>query len=656
MMSEVELPEHFDDNAICTILRKGDTHKYKQYPLTCGLAVKLRTALIRVLKRSVLKAAERKALPTEDICLYSLVETFTSEKDFLRQHWPSPVVFHTVVLELAIKTINLSPLLQKELSLHPLGTPRYVVVTGIDASVNNGVGVEVVEVNGIKYPIRRPDVRNSNTGQPLRISIHFDKDFLIRVRQYHEANRRPEGTFESPVKSPMKTPFTCAPTITSPEQDEEYPPTGGDENDGDNYCSPDTAALISTLAELPKEVCARCKGRRQVYCGDCWGARMPLAQNVLPDRIELPFDVVLLLHWQETLHKCTGVHVGALCAEGTFSVIPWNKALVPTPPLAPAAAPCSSSGRSSGGSIDRNIKEHEGNIDTVVAATAGSAEESISNSKSSTCTQQLQQQQQQLHIPAPPPLREEWKSAVESLDHTRDVLLFPCEGAELAEHFPWRSAACATKSDGMGAESAPELPAEGGSDDNSNATSAVVASQDNFDALSTTRNGSMNSQQHRWRLVVLEANWSYGKTMAMQIRTHRESVGLPPLRCVQLTDITGQYWKFQTEGRAAVSTIEAIAHTAKAATAHATAAGAPVPGAGCLRMTAEVPAESNPAEVTPSKQALRVQDDMLLLLFQLQKYRVLKRIEDGGKVPRAVEVSGAGLGSWKELTDELNIL
>ena len=45
--------------------------------------------------------------------------------------------------------------------------------------------------------------------------------------------------------------------------------------------------------------------------------------------------------------------------------------------------------------------------------------------------------------------------------------------------------------------------------------------------------------------------------------------------------------------------------------------------------------------------------DDLLLLFRVQKYRVLKKIDEGGKIPRAVEVSGCGVGSWKELTDAL---
>ena len=44
-----------------------------------------------------------------------------------------------------------------------------------------------------------------------------------------------------------------------------------------------------------------------VYCGDCHGLRMPLGGILLPPRIHLPFDVLLVLHWQEKLHHCTGI-------------------------------------------------------------------------------------------------------------------------------------------------------------------------------------------------------------------------------------------------------------------------------------------------------------------------------------------------------------
>ena len=85
-----------------------------------------------------------------------------------------------------------------------------------------------------------------------------------------------------------------------------------------------------------------------------------------------------------------------------------------------------------------------------------------------------------------------------------------------------------------------------------------------------------------------------------------------------LHGLTGEYWRFHHKGHSSVSTIEAIAHTAQA------------------------------AGLSPEKK------NHLLTFFRVQKLRVLKKIEDGGKVPRAVEVTGTGLGSWKSLTDTLS--
>ena len=102
--------------------------------------------------------------------------------------------------------------------------------------------------------------------------------------------------------------------------------------------------------------------------------------------------------------------------------------------------------------------------------------------------------------------------------------------------------------------------------------------------------------------------------MAWQIIAYRKERHLPPLPCVILKDLTGEYWRFHHEGHSAVSTIEAIAHTALAA------------------------GLSSP------------QFDDLLLLFRLQKWRVMCSVRGGGKVPKAVEVCGTGLGSWKDVT------
>lgn len=101
--------------------------------------------------------------------------------------------------------------------------------------------------------------------------------------------------------------------------------------------------------------------------------------------------------------------------------------------------------------------------------------------------------------------------------------------------------------------------------------------------------------------------------MARRIVQYRASRGLPPLRCVLLENVVGGYWRFHEEGHSALSTIEAIAHTAAAAGL--------------------------------SRDAF----DVLLTLFRIQKGRVLLNIDGGGKKPRAVCVSGDGTGSWDDV-------
>lgn len=96
----------------------------------------------------------------------------------------------------------------------------------------------------------------------------------------------------------------------------------------------------------------------------------------------------------------------------------------------------------------------------------------------------------------------------------------------------------------------------------------------------------------------------------------RRRLGLPPLHCVVLRNVVGKYWRFHEEGHSAVSTIEAIAHAAAAA-------GLDEPYV-----------------------------EGLLLLFKLQRFRVLDNVENGGKIPRAMLVSGSGVGGWGCLTGD----
>jgi DTW domain-containing protein YfiP len=285
--------------------------------------------------------------------------------------------------------------------------------------------------------------------------IQYNKSFLIDVAEYHRSLSRPDDVFAHKAQSESEL------------------------------------ELLSHLASLEREVCHICLGKKQVYCGSCGGIRLASASSILPHRIGLPFDILLLVHWQESLHKCTGVHAAVLCNEGTVQITSWPR--------------------------DRDEPE--------------------------------------------------FIQFIKSLNPLHDVVLFPSETAQSADDFDWRIV--------------------------DNAAGEVGK---------------------KWRLVVLEASWTSGKKMANHLVSLRASLGCSPLRWVTLEDVVGRYWRFHSEGLAAVSTIEAIAHTA-------TAAG-----------LATQPCED------------------LLVLFNLQRYRVLSNVEDGGKVPRAMLVSGAGEGGWEHET------
>ena len=99
--------------------------------------------------------------------------------------------------------------------------------------------------------------------------------------------------------------------------------------------------------------------------------------------------------------------------------------------------------------------------------------------------------------------------------------------------------------------------------------------------------------------------------MARSIATYRARLGLPPIPCVKLENVSGEYWRFHQEGNSALSTIEAISYTA---------------------LSAGMPEDDHAK---------------LLTLFQIQKGRVLMSMTDPeGKAPRAICVHGTGDGSW----------
>jgi hypothetical protein len=217
----------------------------------------------------------------------------------------------------------------------------------------------------------------------------------------------------------------------------------------------------------------------------------------------------------------------------------------------------------------------------------------------------------------------DWEAVIERLDPEIDVLLFPYPHSIPAETFSWSmNSSNGTRSN---SEERGEMKMMGSDTNqpciNRNNTSAADTVNEEISQTSNSANFPMGMDHinntnkikaKKKRLIVLEASWNYAKTMAQQIIEYREKLHLPAIPSIILHDVTGQYWRFHAEGHAAVSTIEAIAHTAKAA-------------------------NINEYEV-----------DKLLTLFRVQKYRVLKNCQTK-KVPRAIEVSGVGIGSWKEV-------
>lgn len=88
-----------------------------------------------------------------------------------------------------------------------------------------------------------------------RLVCHFH--FLKRVKLFHETVRRPSGTY-----------------------------------DIDSYDDP----RIVSLTQIDREICPLCGSSRQLYCGDC-GTPLATAIPYLPAPIELPFNILLLIHW-----------------------------------------------------------------------------------------------------------------------------------------------------------------------------------------------------------------------------------------------------------------------------------------------------------------------------------------------------------------------
>lgn len=209
-----DFPDSFTDLDITAGLN-GDSNfsQYRKFPLACGLLMKLRSGYLRVYGRSNCRFPR---LPEDQHAqqFYDLVMMFCYENYKLREEWVAETIWKASEV-ITIKAVNVDVHLQREMYIHPL------------------------------YPL------DAQTGWPC-----FHKEYLTRVREYHDSLRRPEGTF------------------TVPHSD-----------------------LIDQLVELPRVICPKCNHARHLYCGPCGGFRMANASELFPPKIELPFNVHLVLHW-----------------------------------------------------------------------------------------------------------------------------------------------------------------------------------------------------------------------------------------------------------------------------------------------------------------------------------------------------------------------
>lgn len=160
----------------------------------------------------------------------------------------------------------------------------------------------------------------------------FDHAFLLKVAQYHLSVQRPSGTFSAVEGDEAVTSRICCveldlgslyignQTAVESTCDVETAIVRSD-NKAKNHRGKDSTLIreidsavstrvsasresrcekmspLDVLAAAERERCQLCGGKRQIYCGDCGGVRVGHGGELLPPRILLPFDLLLIVHW-----------------------------------------------------------------------------------------------------------------------------------------------------------------------------------------------------------------------------------------------------------------------------------------------------------------------------------------------------------------------
>lgn len=274
------LPNHFDDDFLESIIKHVDFNgeldaisipvvpdflKVPIYPLSLGLLVKLRKALKRLVKRKIVSEPQNQnySLP-----LYIVSSILTDNHDILKRWTPNQLEHAACLLEEKCKVLSgyLFTLLDVEPLFPPLTKDLLEThFSNLNSKLSNGVA-SLSE--------------NIDTNEHI---VLFRKSFINKVNEYHASVKRPnihaKEIFD--CERELSATATVTPTVTIEEEEE----------------LTNEVELIVALSKLSREVCSVCGSKRQIYCGDCGGVRMLSTVGILPERVTLPFDVLLLVHW-----------------------------------------------------------------------------------------------------------------------------------------------------------------------------------------------------------------------------------------------------------------------------------------------------------------------------------------------------------------------
>lgn len=509
---------------------------HARYRLSFGLLVKAKAAVLRVGKHNLFLKPRDRAAEAGRLTKLVLHLTCAEDRKWLLQaleplsvgddsdeSGPSlpaltPVDLLRLSRELTAKTMSLGPGNQK--ALHAL--PLRVRVEREALSEDQAPGEDGME-------------GKEEGEEESRFRLLLPPAFLAELGAFFQSVQRPPGTFAAkdtpdPPSSPSSSPAPDSPTAKPAFS---------------------FSHLLPPLVGHGRETCPSCQRRRSLYCGDCLGQRLPQAALLLPPRVPLPFNLVLLLHPAESLDHCTGIHAAVMASPGQLEVLHWPRT---------RDVPERLHGRelqTEAPHLEQGARGMSGGGGGADASTAAA------------------------HYAA------RWTALLDAIRPT-DLLLFPADGATLASDFDWSGA-------GAGAASCDARP----------------------------------------RVIVLEASWNNSKAMHRLLVRGLQQRGVV-LRTIMLTDLVGTYWKFHYEGNSAVSTIEAIAHCVGEVRRSLRRGSGDVADQGLENRGEREELED------------RAVLDALLVPFEYDRCMLQRRVGQGGKCPRAVQVTGAGVGSWRE--------